>query len=388
MKFLFVVQGEGRGHLTQAITLERLLTRRGHEVVEVLVGKSKHRKLPAFFSRQIKAPVKRFESPNFLPTPANCKNNLTSSVFYNLTRLRKFGQSIRFLRWRIDESGADVVVNFYELLTGLTYLLCPPRAGQVCIGHQYLFLHPDFEFPKVSRMQLRLLKLFTRATAIGAQRLLALSFRYMPDNEERRLYVVPPLLREEVLRQTPTRGNYILGYMVNAGFAVQVDKWHTRKPQTELRFFWDRRGEKKMKRVDRTLSYHQPDDHLFIKEMAGCKAYATTAGFESVCEAMYMGKPVLMVPAHIEQECNAYDAMRTGAGIVSQDFAMDRLEAFGTAFKPNRNFMFWAQDTDVLVDKLVCPPEYSAEGLYAARFLHLCQRRWPTLYRNVRVWVS
>lgn len=40
MKFLFIVQGEGRGHLTQAITLEEILRRNGHEVVEVLVGKS------------------------------------------------------------------------------------------------------------------------------------------------------------------------------------------------------------------------------------------------------------------------------------------------------------------------------------------------------------
>lgn len=41
MKVLFIVQGEGRGHLTQAITLEEILRRNGHEVVEVLVGKSK-----------------------------------------------------------------------------------------------------------------------------------------------------------------------------------------------------------------------------------------------------------------------------------------------------------------------------------------------------------
>lgn len=46
MKFLFIVQGEGRGHLTQAITLEEMLLRNGHEVVEVLVGKSSSRTLP------------------------------------------------------------------------------------------------------------------------------------------------------------------------------------------------------------------------------------------------------------------------------------------------------------------------------------------------------
>ena len=37
MKVLFIVQGEGRGHLTQAIAMERLLRRNGHEVAEVLV---------------------------------------------------------------------------------------------------------------------------------------------------------------------------------------------------------------------------------------------------------------------------------------------------------------------------------------------------------------
>ena len=49
MKFLFIVQGEGRGHFTQAITLEDMLLRNGHEVVEVLVGKSSSRTLPGFF---------------------------------------------------------------------------------------------------------------------------------------------------------------------------------------------------------------------------------------------------------------------------------------------------------------------------------------------------
>ena len=87
MKFLFIVQGEGRGHLTQAITLEEILRRNGHEVVEVLVGKSSSRRLPGFFNRNINAPVKRFVSPNFLPTPANKRVSLMRSVAYNLVKL-------------------------------------------------------------------------------------------------------------------------------------------------------------------------------------------------------------------------------------------------------------------------------------------------------------
>ena len=381
MRFLFIVQGEGRGHLTQALTLEEHLLREGHEVVEVLVGKSRSRELPAFFRQKLKAPISRFESPNFLPTPANRKNNLTRSVLYNLTRLPAFARSIRFIRQRIDASQADVVVNFYELLTGLTYLFCQPGTRHVCIGHQYLFLHKDFRFPKVNRAQLGLLKMFTRLTAIGACRMLALSFSRMADDEKQHICVVPPLLRKEVLQQTPTDGHYIHGYMVNSGFASQVAAWHETRPDVPLRFFWDRKNEKEVRHVDATLSFHPLDDQAFLEQMSGCRAYACTAGFESVCEAIYMGKPVLMVPAHIEQECNAYDAMQAGAGIISADFALDRLLDFCSAFRPNPSFIFWANNVDLLVNRLTHMPEAVPQLSHTEKIQQFFRRYKPAFYK-------
>ena len=69
------------------------------------------------------------------------------SVLYNVLRLHKYMGSIRYIDRMIRQTDADVVVNFYELLTGLTYLILRPKATMVCIAHQYLFLHPDFVFP-------------------------------------------------------------------------------------------------------------------------------------------------------------------------------------------------------------------------------------------------
>jgi UDP:flavonoid glycosyltransferase YjiC (YdhE family) len=77
--------------------------------------------------------------------------------------------------------------------------------------------------------------------------------------------------------------------------------------------------------------------------MAGCKAYATTAGFESVCEAMYMGKPVLMVPTHIEQACNAFEASSAGAGVVADDFELDKLLEYIPDYQKNSSFRDWVQ---------------------------------------------
>ena len=366
MKFLFIVQGEGRGHLTQAMTLENILLEAGHEVVEILVGKSESRRLPGFFTRSVHAPIKQFVSPNFLPMPANKRANLTCSVLYNLAKLPVYLESMRYINKRIRKTHADVVVNFYELLTGLTYFLFRPSVPQVCIGHQYLFLHKDFQFPKAGRASLFFLNMFTRLTALGACRHLALSFRHITDDAERNIRVVPPLLRKDVFRQDVKEGDYVHGYMVNSGFADSVMEWHKGHPEVPLHFFWDRWEEEPVKRVDDTLSFYQLDDMEFLRQMAGCKAYATTAGFESVCEAMYLGKPLMMVPAHIEQECNAFDAVRSGAGIIDPDFNLGRLLEFARTYKADPQFVSWVDSAGqcILNELENVLPQYYGEGMY------------------------
>lgn len=359
MKILFIVQGEGRGHLTQAIAMERLLRAGGHEVVEILVGKSNRRSLPTFFEQNVKAPVGRFLSPNFLPTPANKRINLTRSVAYNVARLPVYIQSMHYIYRRIEESDADLVINFYELLTGLTYLLFRPATPQISIGHQYLFLHRDFEFPKKNKFSLAMLRFFTRLTCIGASEKLALSFRDISDDTARHIRVVPPLLRKEVLALTPLAGEYLHGYMVNSGFADDVKTWHGHNLEVPLHFFWDKKNEAEVCKVDNTLSFHQLNDEKFLHYMAGCRAYATTAGFESVCEAMYLGKPVLMVPAHIEQDCNAYDAAQAGAGTVADNFNLGQLLAFAEEFEPNHAFRNWVQSAEARILSIIeCPTIY------------------------------
>lgn len=346
MKFLFIVQGEGRGHLTQAITLEDILLRNGHEVVEVLVGESSSRTLPGFFNRSIHAPVKRFISPNFMPSTDNKRANLKKSFAYNLLRIPEYFRSMCYINQRIRATGAEVVINFYELLTGLTYAFFRPTVPYVCIGHQYLFLHRDFEFPDKSPVHLWMLRFFTRMTSFRSSKNLALSFREMEQDADQQIVVMPPLIRQEITAIQPEIGNYIHGYMVNSGFADSVEDFHTKYPEISLKFFWDRPDVEEVTKVDESLSFYQIDDVKFLNGMAGCRAYASTAGFESICEAMYLGKPVLMVPVHIEQDCNAYDAMKAGAGIVSETFDLQPLLRFAKKYIPDRNFIYWVRSCE------------------------------------------
>jgi hypothetical protein len=62
---MFVIQGEGRGHLTQAITLYEMLEKLGMEVCCMIIGGDEYKKPPDFFTRQIKVPVISVVSPKF-----------------------------------------------------------------------------------------------------------------------------------------------------------------------------------------------------------------------------------------------------------------------------------------------------------------------------------
>jgi len=217
-----------------------------------------------------------------------------------------------------------VIVNFYDFIGGIYNRFKNPKARFVCIAHQFLTKHPEFPFPKGRLLDKQSLIWANRITAWAADKRLALSFRDLPSTG---VDVVPPLLRKEVINATPETGDFLLVYMLNHGYAEEVDRFHEQNKEVKLHCFWDKPDAPKTLQVDDTLTYHQLDGQKFLDMMAQCKGYLTTAGFESVCEAMYLGKPVLMMPVqgHYEQACNALDAQIAGAGLASEQFDLQKL---------------------------------------------------------------
>lgn len=348
MKFLFVVQGEGRGHFMQAIEMKAMLERNGHEVAACLVGKNPARVIPQYFyDRMQGTKVDSFESPNFVQGVGGKRPSYFNSFIENMIKLPGFSLSMHKLRTTIAQIGPDAIINFYDVMIGISNYLAPIQLPIISIGHQYLFLHKDFEFPnKKSKIELDPLRLFTIVTSVGSCRRLALSFYPMDDDPEHDIVVVPPILRSSVRNTVPHKGKYIHGYMLNSGFADEVQQWHTQHPEIEMHFFWDKPNMPEVYELQPGLFMHTINDTKFLESMAGCGGYATTSGFESVCEALYLGKPALLVPVHIEQECNGYDAMKVGAGVVSDHFDIDRLLDIMKDYQPNIEFRTWCDEAE------------------------------------------
>ncbi|MGY6522319.1 MAG: glycosyltransferase family protein [Mongoliitalea sp.] len=358
MKFLFLVQGEGRGHMTQAISFAEILNELGHELVAVGVGSSKRRRIPDFFMKGINCPILTFESPNFECDKDQKKIILSQTIFKNLGKLPTFFKSLQTIQKLIEEHQPDVILNFYELLGGLHQLIFRPSQKYWVIGHQYLIAHKAFPFAKGKPIQKFLFKANTQLTAIGAEKWLALSFRPLEPSENLKLTVLPPLLRKQLFELMSEEGDFILAYMVNQGYANELIAQAKKHPDLKIEAFWDNKSHPEAFQILPNLVFHPINDRLFLEKMSTCKAYISTAGFESICEAMYFQKPVLMIPVEgqYEQECNAIDAEIAGAGIAHKSFDLGVLKAY-LSNQDNNNHAWVIQSRNTLVRLVFHPIE-------------------------------
>ncbi|MBC6400005.1 MAG: hypothetical protein GDA51_05530 [Ekhidna sp.] len=349
MKFIFIVQGEGRGHLTQAIALFQILHKNGHQIAHVIVGKSKKRPLPQFFEDNIKAPVTQIESPNFVKDRQSKSVNIFKTLLVNFSKVKTFLRGVKEMDKLIKKESPDAVINFYDFLGGLYFLLGKRDVKHIALAHQFLLNHSAFEFPKGRIYDRFSLLAGNKLAGCKAQKLLCLSFQPMQNEPDKKLFIVPPLLREAVRQKEGSQSNHFLVYIVNHGYAEQVETFHSKYPEIPMHCFWDKKEAPEELKVHKNLTFHTLDEVKFIDFMASCRGYLTTAGFESVCEAMYLGKPVLMIPVrgHYEQSCNALDAQKAGAGISSRTFDLDLLLNYLPDHKAVKaSFREWAAKTE------------------------------------------
>lgn len=309
MKFLFFIQGEGRGHTTQAIALKEMIESSGHTVELALIG-SQDESVPSIARQGFQEKARTYRSPTFV-YGNDRKVSWIKTITHNLAGLPSFFRSLRQFRQVIKATSPDVIVNFYEPLFGLYNLLLRPKAKVVAIAHQFMFLHRGYKPVCGKRPKgFGLLKWFT--VLVGARaRKLALSF--YPASPMPNVTVVPPLLRNqlfEVARSASAApaSDRVVAYLMNSQYLAEFV--HASNPLKAVVFTGVGQAT-----VLPPIEVRPVDGEQFLAQMAVSRGVCCTAGFETVAEGMYFGLPVVMRPigGHLEQQMNAVDAEKTSA---------------------------------------------------------------------------
>jgi uncharacterized protein (TIGR00661 family) len=296
--------------MTQALALAGHLRDAGHRVERVLLGSSSYRSVPEYFTKGIGAPVETFPAPTQVPDRVARGVSVGRTSVDTLRRLPDFIRAGR----RIDEvtRRADVVVNFLDLVGGLSRAIFRTPAPAIAVAHNYVFLHPALAGAPGRPHARGLVMTYARATALRAQKV-ALSFGPLPARND--LAVTPPLLRPGLDGLAPRDDGYLLAYALNSGYADLIADWHRRRADVTVHCYVDGGARALAAEPAAEFHAHPLDAEGFLRHLVACRAYVGTAGFESICEAFHLGKPALVVPTEgqLEQTLNAWDAERAGA---------------------------------------------------------------------------
>ncbi len=227
MNVLFSVQGDGRGHMTQAIAYGEMLAGHGHKVVGVLAGINQSRRLPTFFLDAFPVPVRTFASPGFSMKQGRAISTLRSAI--HLCRsLPAYSRSLQFIHEAIRDTRPDLVVNFLEPLVGYFYLRRRSPVPMLSVAHHFMFEHPRYPRIRGFALQRIGMRRYVNLTGANAARL-GLSFYPAEDLPGQRLFVCPPILRRQLFQLQPDPGGrHLLVYLLNHGYEAEVEAWHIR----------------------------------------------------------------------------------------------------------------------------------------------------------------
>jgi uncharacterized protein (TIGR00661 family) len=289
----------------------------------------------------MKVPVRQLTTLEFKYKDSRAVSN-TATLLSAVANLPKYARLVRQLAEIVHATQPDVLINFFEPIAAFYALTRRQRPPVVAIGHQFMFQHPGYVRTPQLWKQLWSMKLYARLLGARATKL-ALSLYEAPDVPAKRILVGPPILRKQLFGLKPNpAGNFTLVYLLNHGYASQIIRWSDAHPQTRLHCFYDKPDVPAEFPHSPALTFHKLDGEKFLRMMADCRNVVCTAGFESVSEAAWLGKPLLLVPVenHVEQMVNAIDAQQFGIALAETSFNLDRLAELPEHL-PTEKFRAW-----------------------------------------------
>jgi uncharacterized protein (TIGR00661 family) len=155
----------------------------------------------------------------------------------------------------------------------------------------------------------------------------AITTFFFPPVRKPRTSLHPPVLRPEILAAQPEEGGHLLVY--------QTSTSNTELPRLleatglECRIYGLRRDIRE-EVVEGNLRYRPFSEGGFIDDLRTARAVLASGGFTLMGEAVYLHKPMLVVPLRrqIEQVLNARYLEAEGYGLGAEELDADRIGAF------------------------------------------------------------
>jgi uncharacterized protein (TIGR00661 family) len=215
-----------------------------------------------------------------------------------------------------------VVTDFDSFAHAVGVVLGIPA---ISLDHQHVV--DRFRHPHAIRSRLtsyRLARAVVSAKTPACARYIVTSFFFPETRQGRATALVGPVVRPEIERARPTRGDHVLVYQTTSGDPRLVPALEAIPKQRFVLYGLgraERRGNVELRAFD---------EGRFVEELASARAVIANGGFTTLSEAVYLGKPVLSVPIRrqTEQELNAAYVDFLGLGTTTAKIEPKAIAAF------------------------------------------------------------
>jgi uncharacterized protein (TIGR00661 family) len=149
------------------------------------------------------------------------------------------------------------------------------------------------------------------------------TFFYPEIKNEKKVSLYPPVLREEILNLKPFNGDHVLVYQTSDSNSELID---TLKSIDEKFIIYGFGIEKE----EGNLKFREFNENQFFKDFESSKAVIANGGFTLMGEAVYLGKPVYIIPVkkQFEQTINAIYVKKLGYGEFHEQITKESFEEF------------------------------------------------------------
>lgn len=319
MKILYGVVGSGMGHaIRSAVVIQHLLDQ-GHEVHAVASGGAVKYLNQKFGDLTEIWGLDMVVEDNEVDRLMTGVENLKGAIQGLPGNVKDFFQvEAKF--------NPDVVISDFETWTWLfakAYGL-----PLICVDNIQIINRctHDPEILVGAYDDFKLAKSIVKARTPHANEYLITTFFY-PEVRKRRTKLVPPILRETILRASPRQGEHLLVYQTSESFGSLPDMLKELEVPV---FVYGLRRDLKEELQDGNITYKPFSDQGFVEDLASARGVIASAGFTLMSESVHLAKPYLATPirGQFEQIMNGRYLEKLGYGMSDENLDLKTIEHF------------------------------------------------------------
>ena len=314
-RILYTINGEGLGHATRSRYLIEQLQQR-HTISLAAGFRAYH------YYKKLGLPVFRiycsrilYRGPSVRVLDTLVRNVFTFLLYGWISLISLWIYALRFK--------PDIIISDYEQLGLLVAKMM--SIPSINVDNQSTITRCTYALPRQYALRRNIVALANYNMTWPATYFCATSFIPFPLKPEYKhnTFVVPILLRKEILGKKPLPGKHILVYQTSHTFDMIAPLLKC-IPERFIVYPSPRES------IDGNLHFKRFSETAFVKDLRASKAVITNGGFSLISEALYLHKPVYSVPVRrqYEQIFNAIQVQRAGYGEHHDTLTVASLKSF------------------------------------------------------------